>query len=583
MNLTKKTMRRAVGNLLISTLLASGFVSVASAQTVPSVVEPGQLERSLRSPNRQQKPLLSPKMPRIEEPGNTAPSGAQKITFVLNKLTVEGSSVYERGALVASVKEKIGQEVSVADVFDIAASLTARYRNDGYLLSTVIVPPQKIDGGVVVLRAVEGFVDRVVVEGVSGQQRASVLRYLNKIVGKRPLTTASLERYLLLVDDLPGVNLQSFMQPSPDNGGAALLTVKPKIKTSNIWSVVANRGSEYVGPYNLEVGGAYNGVTSLGQSLTGRVVNTPLQNEELRYVGLSFVQEVGTEGTSVVITATGMQSRPGEELLALGLESRALGFDVALRAKPYRGREANLFLSFAASLRQGETEALGSVLSEDFSRKVRIGATLQTLDRLYGANSVSVGVSRGLDLLGATSAGSSLASRSDARPDATWFDLGLSRVQSLGMIVAGLEFSVAAEAQYSLNPLSAAREFAVGGLSNGSGFDSSEISGEHGVSGRLELRYSFALGVIDRAVPEDWKGFAMQVFAFGDGGRVWQDLGNGFSGQQNASLASAGGGARFNLGPYTSLSLEVAKPFVQNVRSEGNKDPRVFFNLTNRF
>jgi len=137
--------------------------------------------------------------------------------------------------------------------------------------------------------------------------------------------------------------------------------------------------------------------------------------------------------------------------------------------------------------------------------------------------------------------------------------------------------------QYSLNPLSAAREFGVGGRAFGSAFDSSEIAGEHGVSGRVELRYSTALPMVDEIVPGGFlRGTGIQVYAFGDGGEIWQD-GSQLIGQEDGRIASAGLGARFNLGANISGSVEVAQPFIRDVESQGNRDPRVFFELLGRF
>ena len=569
-----------------ASLLAVATLSVAtSAQNVPTSVEPGQIEKSLLSPTQQNGPALAPKSRTTSKPSSVAPGGAKDITFVLKDLSVEGSSVYKKVEFLKSVRGKVGQEITVAELFDIAATLTARYRNDGYLLSTVIVPPQKIDGGKVVLRAVEGYLDRVVVEGVTTKQKTKILRYLNKVVGQRPLKSKNLERYLLLVDDLPGVNLKTFLQPSPENGGAATLTLKPKINRFNVWSSADNRGSEFVGPYKLALGGAVNAPYALGQRISGQIATTPAANfqqgvEELKFVSLSFDQEIGYEGTSVSFSTSGMRSEPGEELSELELKSDSLTFDLAVRAKPYRSRDANLYLSFAVMVKEAETKALGSELSEDRARQVKFGVDFQSIDNFLGANSFSLGVNQGLDVLGATPPNKALQSRFDAIHEATWFNFGVARVQSLAKFVPGFDLSASVVGQYSLRPLSASREFSVGGMANASAFDASEINGDHGVSGRLELRYATTLGVSKA------RDFALQVYAFGDGGRVWQvregdqERDNG---QVDDTIASAGIGGRFNLGPHTSATVEVAKPYLRVVSSQGNKEPRVFFSLTNRF
>ncbi len=277
--------------------------------------------------------------------------------------------------------------------------------------------------------------------------------------------------------------------------------MKARVDGYNLWARADNRGSDYVGPYQAEVGGIWNGPAAIDQSLSVRAIGTPLQVDELKYVDLSFSQEIDSEGTAIVISASGMVSQPGKELIALDLESRSLGLDFLLRFKPIRSREMNMLVSIGGSVNESETTALGFPLSEERSRSLSIGSEFQLADRFGGATSVTAGVSKGLELLGATPSGDPLLSRSDAKQDAVWFDVTLSRLQNLAALARGFSLQASITGQYSLDPLSASREFAVGGRSNASGFDSSEIAGDHGASGRLELRYSTALPMIEDVVP----------------------------------------------------------------------------------
>ena len=73
-----------------------------------------------------------------------------------------------------------------------------------------------------------------------------------------------------------------------------------------------------------------------------------------------------------------------------------------------------------------------------------------------------------------------------------------------------------------------------------------------------------------------------QVYGFADGGSVWQAESSGTA-QIDDTIASAGFGLRLNLGAHISANVEVAKPFLKDVESEGDRDPRMFFELVGRF
>ena len=113
--------------------------------------------------------------------------------------------------------------MTLADIYKIVDSLTARYRNDGYILSQVVVPAQSVEHGVIRLQAIEGYIADVRVEGGDADLRARVGRYGEKIRAIRPLTAAALERYVLLLNDLPGVRVHAVLAPASTPGASELV------------------------------------------------------------------------------------------------------------------------------------------------------------------------------------------------------------------------------------------------------------------------------------------------------------------------------------------------------------------------
>ncbi|HRI76876.1 MAG TPA: POTRA domain-containing protein, partial [Alphaproteobacteria bacterium] len=183
---------------------AAAFLSViapqfALAQSVPSSAEPSRAGGQIAP---QQAPGLTEFKGSITAQGSAAqaPAGADKVTLTLKEIVIEGASVYDDAALSAVYQDKVGTKITLADVYDIAAQLTAKYRNEGYILTQVVIPPQTIDGGTVRMRVVEGFVDKVSVEGGMGVDTAFLQGYAKKINASKPLNSKTLERYILLIN-----------------------------------------------------------------------------------------------------------------------------------------------------------------------------------------------------------------------------------------------------------------------------------------------------------------------------------------------------------------------------------------------
>jgi len=567
----------------VLSVLSVLFVSPLMAQSLPAGADSGRVLRDLTAPKKVD-PLSPAPKPSVQPPVKvTGPKGAESIIFILQSIKVDGSSVYADGVLEAELPDRLGATISVAEIFDFANTLTAKYRSDGYLLSRVVVPEQEIKNGEVILRVVEGYVGEILVEGVNPNVEHALRRYVDKLLGERPLTKGTLERYLLLANDLPGLSVKSFLKPALQGEGAATLTLVADEKRESYWSRLDNRGSDFVGPYQFELGAAFAGVPMAGQSLSIRGIVTPAQPDELNFLSAVYQTKIGAEGTSFVLAGNGVKSEPGKSLKILEMKSSSYSLNGSLNFVPIRSREHNLNLRLGFSYANSDTEVLGVEFSQDRTRSIDVGAEYRFLDRWRGANSLSLSANQGVNWLGPTKDGSTLLTRADAASSATWFRGSLARLQSFDAVIHGVSVQVEVDGQFSTDPLASSREFGVGGLANASAFDSSEITGDHGLSGRIELRYSTNIPAADEIVPGGFlRGTGLQIYTFGDGGYVWQQ-GNAVTGQENDKIASAGLGARVNLGQHLSANVEVAQPFGQVVASKGTKDPRIFGQIVARF
>ena len=128
--------------------------------------------------------------------------------------------------------------------------------------------------------------------------------------------------------------------------------------------------------------------------------------------------------------------------------------------------------------------------------------------------------------------------------------------------------------QYSFEKLLASEEFGVGGSQFGRAFDSSEITGDHGIAFKLELQKTFQ---INKAYIND-----IQAYTFFDYGTVWNRRETA-TGSIKQDLSSIGLGFRFDLAKHLSGYLELDKPLNRDVAAQGNKDARMFFSLSANF
>jgi hemolysin activation/secretion protein len=549
----------------LALLLASGCASAAWSQVaVPPGVAPGQIQRSLETlPEPRARPAVVPDVTSQELPAGQAAD----LRFVLRSVEVEGAHVYSSEELTRPFAHLLGKETNVAQVFEMARSLSARYRSDGYVLSQVIVPPQTIADGHVRLVAIEGYIDAVRLRGNAHQDEVLQAR-ARDLEAARPLTSAVLERELLLLNDLGQTSARGTLVPSAAASGAADLIVDFARERAAVTIGTSNRNSRSLGPRRVTLDAEWFGAFGVWDRVSLHAGST--LDDELNYAGLGYGGLLGRSGAQWTVGVTGVRARPGAaaNLAATDLATDSLSATLQLTYPLVRSRSRNLYLRGAMTTFDGQSEVLLTQLSDDRLRTVRVGITVDTADRWRGINMVDLELSRGLDAFGARMAGTAETplSRVNGRADFSKATLYAARLQSLGGDWSAL---LAFSAQHAFTTLLAPEMFSFGGELFGRGYDSAELVGDDGIAAKLELRYAMPLPQLS--------GVATP-YAFLDWGQVERRHPINETAYEQAS--SWGVGVRFSgsLARVQSF-VEFGEPIDHDVAAAGNRDSRIFAGL----
>jgi len=553
---------------MLSCLLFVANTSWAQ-QVPPSSVTPEHIEKGLQQPYIE--PQQTPAAPVIGLP-KAPPTGKLAAHFTLYDVKIEGSTVYEEGTFDPLFENNIGKNISLAQAQEIARGVTARYRADGYVLSQAIIPTdQELRDGVLHVKVIEGFIDRVIIQNDNpkADSRDLIAGFARKIQEEKPLNTATLERYMLLIDDLPGVSARSVIRPSPSTFGAADLVIEIQNKREEASFTSDNRGNRYLGPYQEQLTLTENSALGLGERTTVRGLNS-LPISELHYIDIQHEEQIGSEGTHVIFFASKLKTNPGDILKPANFRGDSEDYSVTLASPLLRSRAENFTGRVMLDARNSENDVLGFQLYNDRVRALRVGSNYSVGDHLGGVVLFDGLVSQGVGGLGATADGAG-RSRFDADSSFSKFNFDLSRLQNLPH---GFSVLTAATGQYTLKPLLTSEQFTLGGVGFGQAYDSGELSGDEGVAGKLELRYGQGVG-------QKWLD-SYQLYAAYDIGTVRlydPSLGT----PAHSQLSSLSTGVRLNFTQNLYGYLELGLPLTKDVASEGNKDPRLFFSLTGRY
>ncbi len=563
---------RQVARALTIVALFGVFVSVVNAQSIPGPASPGRIEERFQ-------PQPVPKAtPEITIPGPEAPPApaeALKIEFVLNAVVLDGSTVYRTADLAPLYRDLIGKKISLAQVFTLRDVLTGKYRRDGYILSQVIVPPQKVPDGVVHLQAVEGYVANVSIQGDAHDSRGLIADMAERIKAARPLTAAVLERYVLLMQDVPGLSVRTVLRPAQNVPGAADLDLVVTHKAITGYASIDDRGSKAIGPLQAQAGINFNSLFGRDDR-TGFQLATVSPTRELQYAALQHDEVLTPEGTRLNLAATYSRSRPQGALVDLNPLGNSLSFRAGIDYPVIRSPARTLRVGGAFTTLNSSVDLLDTRFSDDKVRYLSLTASYDAADTLFGdsrpaSTLVNAELSQGLDILGATRTGSTNLSVANGHSDFTRLTIDLTRNQS---IAGRFGLGFAAAAQLAGGSLLSAQRFGLGGTRIGRGYEPSEILGDNGLAGSIEARYNLRTGNTVFLNP--------QLYVFYDVGKVW-NIDPAAGQPKSQSLASAGPGVRFDLSHQVSVDIELAEPLTRDIASRANRHPRLLFSVVSRF
>jgi hemolysin activation/secretion protein len=473
-------------------------------------------------------------LPPSPTPAKAAPSGGRTEVDTPGSGTLIQRVLFEGTKVPAAVAEAgrpfLGQPASRELLGKLAKALSDAYAKSDVALYTIAVPAQDFSKGVVRIRVVEGFIERIdYPKGASPLIRA----YGARLAAEKPLTRRALERYLSLMRDIAGAKIEVNLLRGAKAGGVVLSLVTSR-KHSQFGFGVDNQGTGQLGRGQLTASAHGYGLLRDGDR-TDLSLQSAIDLKRYRYASLAHSTPIGSDGLTASLSGGYLETRPK----GTQMRGKAEIFGVSLAYPLIRGYRRNLSVSLSLDGLNSDAAILGSLASSDRTRAIRAAAGYSNASEKR-AVSLGLTVSRGLDILGARS----LAGISDTQ--FTKLNLRATIDQQIAKRVI-IRARIAG--QYSQDRLAAAERLAIGGTDFGRAFENAILSGDRGAAGASELAYRPKL-------PKKLDG--SEVYGFVDGAKIRILSRLNFPGA-SYDLASAGGGIRLAYGGKASLQLEGAR------------------------
>jgi hemolysin activation/secretion protein len=581
--------------LVVAAVLA-GFPVLSWAQTAP--VPPRLPSAPELVPQGSPLPYALPPQPPATAPGLALPQlppaaeVAPGQNVRISSVTVSGATVYDRSVLSQITDGLTGASVPFARVEQARQDLLLRYRRDGYLLTNVSVNYDTRTGAVR-LTVVEGYIADVKLQGDIGPAGTQVLRFLDRLLEERPIRISTLERYLLLASDVPGLTVRSVLRPAQDDPAAVTLVATVSRKAYDGTVIADNRAYRLTGPEQLLAVGGLNSFTQFGERTELSILHAFNNTQTFGQAATEFF--VGSSGLKVRLYGGAGGANPSDVLRELGYDGRTRVFGAQASYPIIRSREQTLsaVLAFDAIESDISTDTgpnnTAVRASYDSLRVFRTGADYALQDVLLGpsrtgTNFVTFRLSQGVSGLGATQTGDPQAGRTGSRTDFFKFNGEISRSQTLFRPWQDASVSLygLVGGQISNSVLPPAEKYFLGGIRYNRGFYAGEVTGDNALTASIELR-------LDTVVQFDLAGqpippVPVQFYGFYDWGETWENQ----SRDPNRRLRSTGAGARAQLTPNITTEIEAVARLTRRPQSASNQvlplsGNAIYWRLVTRF
>ncbi len=465
-------------------------------------------------------------------------------SFLVRQIEITGNTLLPALELRSLVQPSEGKMLNLASLQDLAAVITKRYQDHGYLLSRAYIPPQTLSLGSVRIAVLEALYGTVAISNTSRVSDALLKSYLRPLESGSPVTEDGLQRSLLLLSDVPGAVVNSTLAPGVDPGTTDLeLSATPGAPDSGSFGL-DNAGNRYTGRERLSAAVNDNDPLRRGDVLS---LNAMTSGPDLTYGRLGYQALLADgEGTTVGGALSALYYRLGNGLSDLHAHGTAEVESLTLMQPLIRSIAGNLFAQFAFDAKQMRDETDAS----DIHTNRHTDALTMTLagDRRdsSGISNMNLGLSVGN--LAFDNQAAELANSSAARTAGTYakYALSLARLQALSAS-NGLYFAV--NGQAANKNLDSSEQLFLGGPNSVRAYDVGTIGGALGVLASVELRHNF--GVSSHG---SW-----QTILFTDSGvvRIYRNV--FATGDNTAMLSGAGIGLDWDGGNGWTAAFAMAK------------------------
>ena len=507
------------------------------------------IEKSLR----QSRPVYKP--PPEQEPPKITIKDSRKLkdpgagpSFFVKRIEIEGNTLIDDEILLPIVDIGEGMEATLGVLSLMANEITALYASKGYFLTKVYIPQQEVQDDVVKLQVSEGRIGKVEVTGTKKLDKEDFLERMVEVKEEPVLREQTLERALLELNDLLGVQVRSTLKPGELPGTSDLVLEITETRPYTFSFDGDNFGSRYTGPIRLGMSGTFGNLLTLGDQFYIKWTRSDFGQDSYSPF---YTFPLNSKGTRLKLAYTFSEQELGEGLTLLNTGGTTRIASLELSHPLHRTRSSQLSVRGGLDIKSFANKQQSESTTKDNPIDISLGFGGNFSDPYLGRNFYDLKFQLGLREV---DYGYEKISRTQGRADVFTTTFSLNRFQSTKVLNS--YFILKASGQFNSARALSPGQTSAGGTGTVRGYPLSEISGDLGfiLSVEYVIPVPWKISLIDSMPTLDkilsFKGFI-------DHGSVF--IRDSLVGENDQGITGVGGGFKINIpkkeGVHPALSF----------------------------
>jgi hemolysin activation/secretion protein len=493
-------------NLITLSLIASA--NLYGAQT-PNI---GTVLKEVKAPKVEKKKKILPPLKMEDEAYKKTFKEGEKI--FIKRFLISGAKHMNNTELKNIVKPYEEKKLSFNDMQKIANLISKAYRDEGYFVARAYIPMQNLQeqNRVLKIAVIEGEYGEFKLENSSLVKDSILQANLDEIKKSKVVSTKSLERGLLIINDTPGVSIKSTKITAGKGVGRSDFIIGTKADDRiNGYVIADNFGSQYTGKHRVMAGVDINSPFKIGDKIS--ISGLSSQNAGLLNGRVAYSFPLNSDGLRVEVS----YSKTTYELGSTYKRLDALGYADSMVAKfsyPYirsNNKNLNIYLQTAYNKMDDEIQAT--------STQVEKNTIISTLGLDYSKNSsffekhtqIKIKPSITFGRLNFKDEADKQNDENGAKTNGKFSKINLD-LEATILLNEKFTWKNTLQLQYALGKnLDGSEDMSIGGLYGVKFYQDGEESAENGYIYSTELLYS---------LPQ-FKGLNSNIGIFYDNGRVY--------------------------------------------------------------